>query len=103
MIPKKFILTLAVGITFGFSFAYMVLNASTYPSGSGDYLARTQQIEELTHAHSHEDMEGLAGPEQPVVFHSPEEDAHRGERGNTSLTFSGRKKKYFFGIKSQER
>ena len=31
-VSKSFLVTLGVGITFGFSFAYMVLNVSSYAS-----------------------------------------------------------------------
>lgn len=77
---RNFILTLSIGVTFGFCFAFMLLNSTRF----GTY-ELTQQPQPIihqdieTHAHSHEDLEHASGPKEPLVFHSPEEWTHKGE------------------------
>ncbi|GAB6033393.1 hypothetical protein CHUAL_013156 [Chamberlinius hualienensis] len=84
---RTFILTLAVGITFGFSFAYVVLNMTSWdrPMGSVFPYRATDEIPvnmvELSHghAHNHEEMVRMAGPDVPVSFHDQNEEFHQDE------------------------
>ncbi|XP_071446990.1 glycoprotein-N-acetylgalactosamine 3-beta-galactosyltransferase 1-like isoform X1 [Hetaerina americana] len=96
---RTFMLTLAVGITFGFSFAYILLNTTqrfyllSSPSGVLDQgyqprLSRGSEGQGFIHrwwskgghdAHEHGDMENAEGPSQEVSFHSHDEEFHRGE------------------------
>ncbi|KAG8238296.1 hypothetical protein J437_LFUL018255 [Ladona fulva] len=96
---RTFMLTLAVGITFGFSFAYILLNTtqrfyllsspngafetSRLPRGSEGALETwwPKNEESLKHhdAHHHGDIEGAEGPALDVGSHSHDEEFHRGE------------------------
>lgn len=86
---RTFILTLAVGITFGFSFAYVLLNMTATdqqawvyryshvsdddPSGATE---DTHMHSHLHDPHSHQDMAHLKGPDVPVSFHDHNEEFH---------------------------
>lgn len=81
--PRKYLLTLAVGITFGFSFAYVFLNVTSWEkSGVFDFSRWKNQANKNSFVHdphSHEELEDAAGPDQPVSFHSTDEEFHKGE------------------------
>lgn len=103
---RTFMLTLAVGITFGFSFAYILLNTTqrfylvSSPGGNLDqgYISRPSRDSEgqgviqrwwpkggeAGHkhghdAHDHNDLENAEGPSLDVGSHSHDEEFHRGE------------------------
>ncbi|XP_076326717.1 glycoprotein-N-acetylgalactosamine 3-beta-galactosyltransferase 1-like [Tachypleus tridentatus] len=82
-LSKTFILTLGVGIIFGFSFAYVLLSVVSWEKA--DLLnniaasALTGQYVGHHDPHSHEDIEDLSGPDVPLSFHSTDEDFHKGE------------------------
>ena len=48
-VSKSFLVTLGVGITFGFSFAYMVLNVSSY--ASQEYFLENARLGRLLPSH----------------------------------------------------
>ncbi len=99
-ISKNFILTLGVGITFGFCFAYMLLNVSGGGASTEYFIQRTPQAGVAEprldshghgdggggshgHAHSHDDMEKLDDevPEfdaEQMRFHRQDEWTHKG-------------------------
>lgn len=80
-INRSFLLTLAAGITFGFSFAYMVLNGSSMGASSEYFLRRPMQQDFTAdnwkappkqshhHAHSDDEMEAEEGPDEVMTFH----------------------------------
>lgn len=82
---RKCIVTLAVGITFGFSFAYVLLSVVAWERTDmfGSSLLNIGPPP-TSHGgphdpHSHEDLEEAAGPDSPVSFHKTDEEFHRGE------------------------
>jgi len=74
---KNFILTLSLGVTFGFFFAFLFLNSNRFaqwePRGPPPVNDRFRL------PFSHNDLESLAGPESEVHLHSPDEWTHQGE------------------------
>lgn len=81
---RKCIVTLAVGITFGFSFAYVLLSVVAWEKTDmfGNSLLRF--VPPTMHGahhdpHSHDDLEDAAGPDSPVGFHGADEEFHRGK------------------------
>lgn len=91
-ISRSFILTLAIGITFGFSFAYLLLSVVSWERvdlidnrPSSNYLSsqRLHARESDTHdthddTHVHNDLEGfVTGPQD--VFHPNDDNDHRGK------------------------
>ncbi|GIY27074.1 glycoprotein-N-acetylgalactosamine 3-beta-galactosyltransferase 1 [Caerostris darwini] len=81
---RKCILTLAVGITFGFSFAYVLLSVVAWEK-TDMFSSALWSVSPLeNHArhndpHSHEDLKDAAGPQSPVSFHKHDEEFHKGE------------------------
>lgn len=80
---RKCIVTLAVGITFGFSFAYVLLSVVAWEKTDvfgNSLLSFIPPNSRGVHhdPHSHEDLEDAAGPESPVSFHKSDEEFHRG-------------------------
>lgn len=71
-VSKQFVITLAMGIVFGFSFAYMVLNMSPYNNTNPDSNYLLDLTQPLTisarGAHSH-GMVANDGPDEPLEFH----------------------------------
>uniref|UniRef100_T1JKA3 Uncharacterized protein n=1 Tax=Strigamia maritima TaxID=126957 RepID=T1JKA3_STRMM len=81
-ISRTFILTLVVGITCGFSFAYIYLNLGKWDGVNGVTLYKFGGSKASNHGqehdpHSHSDIENAAGPESPVFFHDQNEAAHK--------------------------
>ncbi|RWS05970.1 glycoprotein-N-acetylgalactosamine 3-beta-galactosyltransferase 1-like protein [Dinothrombium tinctorium] len=78
---KSFILTLAVGMTFGFSFAYLLLSVVTWEKidflGNSYYLT-TQRYHSDMHDHRDFDWSQQA-PDNLVSQHNDDEPFHRGE------------------------
>ncbi|GIY17128.1 hypothetical protein CEXT_428661 [Caerostris extrusa] len=80
---RKCILTLAVGITFGFSFAYVLLSVVAWEK-TDMFSSALWSVSPLeNHArhndpHSHEDLKDAAGPQSPVSFHKHDEEFHKG-------------------------
>ncbi|KFM80328.1 hypothetical protein X975_26581, partial [Stegodyphus mimosarum] len=79
---RKCILTLAVGITFGFSFAYVLLSVVAWEKTDmfGNALWRyvPPEVRQPHHdPHSHYDLEDATGPESPVSFHKSDEEFHK--------------------------
>lgn len=80
---RKCIVTLAVGITFGFSFAYVLLSVVAWEKTDmfGNSLLKFSASfsQGAQHdPHSHEDLENARGPDSPVSFHKSDEEFHRG-------------------------
>lgn len=100
-LSRQLIVTLAIGMTFGFCFAYMLLytssNYSGYLSASDLHPLRRahhpayhnshDESHDESHghdgslrdAHSDEEMDDVEGPAGPVSFHSHDEHIHRGK------------------------
>lgn len=79
---RKCILTLAVGITFGFSFAYVLLSVVAWERSDmfGNALWSITSEPHAHHdPHSHDDLKDAAGPKSPVSFHKADEEFHRGK------------------------
>lgn len=80
--PRKYLLTLAIGITFGFSFAYVLLNVTSWEKSRVFNFSRWRNQfsgEYFRDPHSHEELEDAAGPDQPVAFHGTDEEFHKDE------------------------
>lgn len=112
-VSRNFLITLALGMTFGFCFAYMLLYTTTTGTGRSltEYDASglgnmfqsrfsaltTDQSQQpgADHGHKHDDdghehghnhhdahsedeLSDVAGPAEPVSFHSHHELAHKG-------------------------
>lgn len=80
---RKCIVTLAVGITFGFSFAYVLLSVVAWEKTDmfgNSFLRFVPPASHGTHhdPHSHEDLEDAVGPASPVSFHKSDEEFHQG-------------------------
>ena len=88
-LSRSFLLTLAVGICFGFSFAYILLSVvawekvdllgSNYAYTTGSQHGHIHNDWE-SDAHDHSALESAAGPSMPVSFHSHDESHHKGRR-----------------------
>ena len=83
---RSFILTLAVGMTFGFSFAYLLLSVVTWEKvdllGGNSYLIASQSPPSSSYyfhsdAHSYQEIENKLGPLFPVSNHIGEENDHK--------------------------
>jgi hypothetical protein len=86
---RSFILTLGVGITFGFSFAYLLLSVISWEkvdlidsrpsySSSQRLHARESETHDISHNHLHNDLDlSIRGPD--YVFQPHDEDEHRGK------------------------
>lgn len=75
-VPKNFLVTLGIGITFGFSFAYMILNSTGI--GRHDFLLPPPPPKGVD-AHTHEELQHEKGPTSEVSIHAGDEDSHKGE------------------------
>lgn len=75
-IPRQVLITLGIGITFGFSFAYMILNSTGV--GRHEFLLSPPPPKGAD-PHTHEELQHEEGPTVDVSFHSGDEDVHRGE------------------------
>lgn len=84
---RSFLLTLAIGMTFGFSFAYLLLTVVSWEKV--DFLSNTLFIPQqnlLAHEHyehdphDHNDLILVSAPSKPVSFHSPDETYHKGKK-----------------------
>ena len=86
-LSRSFLLTLAVGICFGFSFAYILLSVVAWEKVDllGSNYAYTTGSHGHTHsdwesdAHEHSALESAVGPNIPVSFHSHDESHHKGK------------------------
>lgn len=83
-LSRTFILTLVIGITCGFSFAYILLNVANWENREGLITFRGTNVPVGSRGHehdphSHSDIENAVGPDQPISFHDGDEDFHRGE------------------------
>ncbi|XP_059084614.1 glycoprotein-N-acetylgalactosamine 3-beta-galactosyltransferase 1-like isoform X2 [Tigriopus californicus] len=70
-VSKHFVVTLSMGIVFGFSFAYMVLNMSPYNNINPDsnYLVDLTQSLTSSGKGSHsQELLPMDGPDEPMVF-----------------------------------
>lgn len=89
-VSKQFVITLAMGIVFGFSFAYMVLNMSPYNNTNPDSNYLLDLTQPLTisarGAHSH-GMVANDGPDEPLEFH--DQWTHAGEIKNWRIIHVG--------------
>ncbi|RWS24541.1 hypothetical protein B4U80_07292 [Leptotrombidium deliense] len=78
---KSFLLTLAVGMTFGFSFAYLLLSVVSWEKvdflGQSLYLTTQRYHSDL---HDHHDVDLNPGPEFEVSQHSDNEPFHKGDK-----------------------
>lgn len=80
---RKCIVTLAVGVTFGFSFAYVLLNVVAWEKTDmfgHSFVRLVAAHPQGGHhdPHSHEELEDATGPVSPVSFHGSDEEFHRG-------------------------
>ncbi len=81
-VPRSFVLTLGIGITFGYSFAYMLINISP-PNASSEYFIQPSvrgsggradkkdkvQLSNRSVQCSHDHIADEAGPDKEVVIH----------------------------------
>ena len=74
---KNFILTLSLGVTFGFFFAFLFLNSNRF--AQWEPRGPPPVNDHFRLPFSHNDLESLAGPESEVHLHSPDEWTHQGE------------------------
>jgi hypothetical protein len=84
-ISRNFLLTLAMGMTFGFSFAYLLLNVVNWEkmgfNGSTFFVPQPlhwDHNDDLHDPHDHHNLDSIKGPEDPVSFHSHDEQFHKG-------------------------
>lgn len=81
---KSFMLTLAVGITFGFSFAYLLLSVVSWERV--DFLGTSFFLQRRPHdPHDHHDLDSISGPSSPLSFHSIDEEFHKSKIYSFSL------------------
>lgn len=82
-ISRNFLLTLAMGMTFGFSFAYLLLSVVNWEkvgfSGSTFFIPASDHSHDDDHhdPHHHKSMDSVKGPDSPVSFHSHDESFHK--------------------------
>lgn len=82
-LSRTFILTLVVGITCGFSFAYFLLSVANWENRDGVMFFRGGHITlgrgHEHDPHSHDDLAHAVGPDAPISFHDQNEEFHKGE------------------------
>lgn len=87
---KNFLLTLAIGMTFGFSFAYFMLTViSWYPQHATwmqGYPAYQRHSDDHHDPHNHNSLDEAVGPDSTLSFHGDDEEFHKG-RLSMSLLF----------------
>ena len=77
-VTRNFILTLSIGVTFGFTFAFMFLNSGRYSNFEFGIKGPPPYPESYRQPMSHAELEQAEGPVQNVQFHSPDEWTHKG-------------------------
>ncbi len=84
-ISRNFLLTLAMGMTFGFSFAYLLLNVVNWEkigfNGSTFFVPQPvhwDHNDDHYDPHDHHNLDSVKGPTDPVSFHSHDEQFHKG-------------------------
>ena len=82
-VSPNFLLTLAMGMTFGFSFAYLLLTVINWEkvglNGSQVFIPSSDELESHNDdPHDHHRLDSVSGPEQQVSIHSHDEDIHKG-------------------------
>jgi len=86
-ISRNFLLTLAMGMTFGFSFAYLLLSVVNWEKVG--FNGPTFFVPASVHSdhphnddhhdpHDHHNLDTVVGPKSPVSFHSHNELFHKG-------------------------
>lgn len=88
-ISRNFLLTLAMGMTFGFSFAYLLLSVVHWDkvslNGNALFIPSHMHSDHSDDGHNdhhdphdHHNLESARGPADPVSFHSHDELFHKG-------------------------
>ncbi|KAI7685438.1 Glycoprotein-N-acetylgalactosamine 3-beta-galactosyltransferase 1 [Sarcoptes scabiei] len=84
-ISKSFMLALLIGMTFGFSFSYLLISVINWDL----IYFKSIKLFQLNHpqsfnhfdedldAHSHEQLDSITGPNIPITFHGSEEEFHK--------------------------
>ncbi len=80
-ISRNFLLTFAMGTTFGFSFAYLLLNVIDWEKTRS--YSSTLFVSQPVHwdhndPHDNHNLDSVKGPEDRVSFHSDDEQFHKG-------------------------
>ncbi|KAG8284686.1 hypothetical protein J6590_097638 [Homalodisca vitripennis] len=79
MVGRTFVLTLAIGITFGFMFAYIVLTTSTYHIGEMAMFPVREPERIVGDPHHHSHMDNLPELKGEVGSHGHDEEFHKDE------------------------
>jgi len=88
-VSRPTVVALCVGFVFGLSVSYVFINTQSF-TYNGDFLKELQsqwetfsrrgsEIKDMHDAHDHSDIKDAKGPEKDVIFHSSDEEAHKGE------------------------
>ncbi len=84
-ISRNFLLTLAMGMIFGFSFAYLLLNVLNWEkirlNGATYFMRKSvhwDHNDDHHDPHDHHNLDSFKGPEDRVSFHSQDEQFHKG-------------------------
>merc|ERR1712130_562442 len=88
-VSRPTVIALCVGFVFGLTVSYLFINTQKF-TYSVDFLEDLQSqwksfysekrsVTDTPDAHDHEDIKFAEGPTTEVVFHSEEEEAHKGE------------------------
>ncbi|KAH9515882.1 Glycoprotein-N-acetylgalactosamine 3-beta-galactosyltransferase 1 [Dermatophagoides farinae] len=90
-ISKNFMIALLMGMTFGFSFAYLLISVVNWDSLKGisflsyrqsefdDYHNHNNHHDHDFDPHHHEQLDSVTGPKLPVSFHDLDEIFHKDE------------------------
>ena len=90
-ISKNFMIALLMGMTFGFSFAYLLISVVNWDSLKGisflsyrqsefdDYHNHNNHHDHDFDPHHHEQLDSVTGPKLPVSFHDLDEIFHKGK------------------------
>ncbi|CAG2104281.1 unnamed protein product [Medioppia subpectinata] len=81
---RSFVLTLAMGMTFGFSFAYLLLSVVHYQRvglNANTFFMPSSLHDDHQHSdadpHDHHSLDSVVGPSDPVSLHSHDEQFHK--------------------------
>ena len=81
-VSPNFLLTLAMGMTFGFSFAYLLLTVINWEkvglNGSQIFIPSSEEWSHNDDPHDHHGLDNAVGPEGQVSYHNKDEEFHKG-------------------------
>lgn len=81
---RNVLITFAIGLVCGFSFAYLFLRASQVSLISTSFAINGEHIhiKNPNDPHDHHDLEDAAGPKEAVSMHGHDEEFHKGKHDN---------------------